>query len=97
MLSPSVARRSASISLQQLSDAQNVGQAPEPDPPGLPSSHSGVESSLVPYLPRIGRSYSEVAAQRFLPSEISPSLLSSLTIPEEGKPSSMYLIEILRS
>ena len=94
MLAPSVARRSASSLLQQLLRAQNVAQAPEPDPPGVPSSHSGVNSSLVPYLPRIGRSYSEVAAQRFLPSEISPSLLSSLTIPEEGKPSSMYLIRL---
>ena len=89
MLAPSVARRSASISLQQLLRAQNVAQAPE-----VPSSHSGVDSSLVPYVPRIGRSYSEVAAQRFLPSEISPSLLSSLTIPEEGKPSSMYLMRL---
>ena len=89
MLAASLARRSADISPQQLLYAQRVAEIPKPSIEGLPSDHQELDTSMVPYLPRIRRSSSEITAQRLLPTEIADLPLSALTIPEEGKQHSM--------
>lgn len=87
LLAPALARRSSSLPLQSEADAQMLSgsrrgsavqeQAFEP---------TAVETAqtMVPYIPRLGRSSSGIASQRLLPTAFSGLPFSDLSVPQEG-------------
>ena len=87
LLVPAMARRSSSFPLQSAADTQvlsgsHTGSAVQDkafEPTALQTAQS-----MVPYIPRLGRSSSGIASQRLLPTACSGLPFNNLSVLQEG-------------